>query len=231
MHLASAEHHYWGGHAIVGGHLPLATGVGPGDPLQGEARGRAVRPGRRHHQHRLFPRVDQPGRRLEAAGRLPGREQPVRHGHRGRARVGRVQHLREGLRLRHRSNRQSTARTCWRSTRPWRRRWTTRARKARVLLEALTYRYVGPLDGRPGALPHQGRDRGVARARSDLPARASKLTAEGRRRQRSSEFTQVQSGRRELAEIVQLRRGKPRAGRRRAVRARLRQPASRDRSI
>jgi pyruvate dehydrogenase E1 component alpha subunit len=28
MHMASAEHHYWGGHAIVGGHLPLATGVG-----------------------------------------------------------------------------------------------------------------------------------------------------------------------------------------------------------
>ncbi len=28
MHLASADLHYWGGHAIVGGHLPLATGVG-----------------------------------------------------------------------------------------------------------------------------------------------------------------------------------------------------------
>lgn len=28
MHLASAAHNYWGGHAIVGGHLPLATGVG-----------------------------------------------------------------------------------------------------------------------------------------------------------------------------------------------------------
>jgi len=28
MHLASRERHYWGGHAIVGGHLPLATGVG-----------------------------------------------------------------------------------------------------------------------------------------------------------------------------------------------------------
>ncbi len=27
MHLASAEHRYWGGHAIVGGHLPLATGT------------------------------------------------------------------------------------------------------------------------------------------------------------------------------------------------------------
>lgn len=28
MHMASAEHHYWGGHAIVGAHLPLAAGVG-----------------------------------------------------------------------------------------------------------------------------------------------------------------------------------------------------------
>lgn len=28
MHLASAERNYFGGHAIVGGHLPLATGVG-----------------------------------------------------------------------------------------------------------------------------------------------------------------------------------------------------------
>jgi pyruvate dehydrogenase E1 component alpha subunit len=28
MHLASAAHRYWGGHAIVGGHLPIATGVG-----------------------------------------------------------------------------------------------------------------------------------------------------------------------------------------------------------
>src|SRR5512143_1948957 len=28
MHLADVGRHYWGGHAIVGGHLPLATGVG-----------------------------------------------------------------------------------------------------------------------------------------------------------------------------------------------------------
>ena len=28
MHMASAQHQYWGGHAIVGGHLPLAAGVG-----------------------------------------------------------------------------------------------------------------------------------------------------------------------------------------------------------
>jgi pyruvate dehydrogenase E1 component alpha subunit len=28
MHLADPSRHYWGGHAIVGGHLPLAAGVG-----------------------------------------------------------------------------------------------------------------------------------------------------------------------------------------------------------
>lgn len=27
MHLASHEHHFWGGYAIVGGHLPLAAGI------------------------------------------------------------------------------------------------------------------------------------------------------------------------------------------------------------
>jgi TPP-dependent pyruvate/acetoin dehydrogenase alpha subunit len=28
MHMADPARHYWGGHAIVGGHLPLATGIG-----------------------------------------------------------------------------------------------------------------------------------------------------------------------------------------------------------
>ncbi|MBA3869318.1 MAG: pyruvate dehydrogenase (acetyl-transferring) E1 component subunit alpha [Anaerolineae bacterium] len=28
MHIASREHNFWGGYAIVGGHLPLATGIG-----------------------------------------------------------------------------------------------------------------------------------------------------------------------------------------------------------
>jgi pyruvate dehydrogenase E1 component alpha subunit len=36
MHLASREHQYWGGHAIVGGHLPLATGVGLAIRYKGE---------------------------------------------------------------------------------------------------------------------------------------------------------------------------------------------------
>lgn len=28
MHIASRDHNFWGGYAIVGGHLPLATGIG-----------------------------------------------------------------------------------------------------------------------------------------------------------------------------------------------------------
>ncbi len=37
MHLASAEHRYWGGHAIVGGHMPLATGIALAIQYQGES--------------------------------------------------------------------------------------------------------------------------------------------------------------------------------------------------
>ncbi len=31
MHMASTEHNFWGGHAIVGGHLPVAAGLAIGD--------------------------------------------------------------------------------------------------------------------------------------------------------------------------------------------------------
>lgn len=36
MHLASAAHRFWGGHAIVGGHLPLAAGIGLAIRYKGE---------------------------------------------------------------------------------------------------------------------------------------------------------------------------------------------------
>ena len=36
MHLASLEHKFWGGYAIVGGHLPLATGIALADKYRGE---------------------------------------------------------------------------------------------------------------------------------------------------------------------------------------------------
>src|SRR5512145_3424685 len=34
MHMASVEKNYWGGHAIVGGHLPIAAGLALGDVYQ-----------------------------------------------------------------------------------------------------------------------------------------------------------------------------------------------------
>ncbi len=36
MHLASAEHNFWGGYAIVGGHLPLAAGIALASKYRGE---------------------------------------------------------------------------------------------------------------------------------------------------------------------------------------------------
>lgn len=35
MHMASVEKNMWGGHAIVGGHLPIASGLALGDQYQG----------------------------------------------------------------------------------------------------------------------------------------------------------------------------------------------------
>ena len=36
MHLASAEHNFWGGYAIVGGHLPIAAGIALADQYRGD---------------------------------------------------------------------------------------------------------------------------------------------------------------------------------------------------
>ena len=35
MHMASVEKNYWGGHAVVGAHLPIAAGLAVGDQYQG----------------------------------------------------------------------------------------------------------------------------------------------------------------------------------------------------
>ena len=34
MHMASVEKHFWGGHAIVGAHLPIATGLALADHME-----------------------------------------------------------------------------------------------------------------------------------------------------------------------------------------------------
>ncbi|MFS8543997.1 MAG: thiamine pyrophosphate-dependent enzyme, partial [Limnochordales bacterium] len=38
MHLASLEHHFWGGYAIVGGHIPLAAGMALAHEYRGSDR-------------------------------------------------------------------------------------------------------------------------------------------------------------------------------------------------
>ena len=38
MHLADVSKHFWGGHAIVGGHLPLATGIALANQYQNNGR-------------------------------------------------------------------------------------------------------------------------------------------------------------------------------------------------
>ena len=38
MHLASKDHNFWGGYAIVGGHLPLAAGIALAIPLPRQRR-------------------------------------------------------------------------------------------------------------------------------------------------------------------------------------------------
>src|SRR3990172_11830884 len=35
MHLADVDLNFWGGHAIVGAHLPIATGLAPADKYKG----------------------------------------------------------------------------------------------------------------------------------------------------------------------------------------------------
>ena len=34
MHMASVEKNFWGGHAIVGAHLPIATGLALADQME-----------------------------------------------------------------------------------------------------------------------------------------------------------------------------------------------------
>jgi pyruvate dehydrogenase E1 component alpha subunit len=63
MHLASREHNFWGGYAIVGGHLPLAAGIALASKYRGE-------------DNVTLSYVGSPRY-------LVYREQPVRHGHLG----------------------------------------------------------------------------------------------------------------------------------------------------
>ena len=69
MHLFDKSVNFLGGHAIVGAHLPLATGVGFAIKYQGGDQVIVVLLRRRRGARGRVPRVAEPGRAVEAAGR------------------------------------------------------------------------------------------------------------------------------------------------------------------
>ena len=77
MHFFDAEKNMLGGHAIVGSHIPLATGVGFAIQYRGEDRVCICYFGDGTMNIGAFHEALQHGRPLEAAGHLRRREQPV----------------------------------------------------------------------------------------------------------------------------------------------------------
>ena len=132
-HVRQGNSDFLGGHGIVGGHVPIATGVGFAIKYRGGDQVIVLLHGRSGREQRRVPRSAQHGRALEAAGALHHREQPLRHGHRRRARVGHQRHLRARRQLRHaarRGGRPGRARRARRrSTKPSTARARSRARR------------------------------------------------------------------------------------------------------
>ena len=81
MHFYDVPTGNFGGDGIVGGHLPLAAGMGYAIRLRQTEQVRALLLRRRRGQRGRVPRGAQRELALEPARRLRHREQPLRHGH------------------------------------------------------------------------------------------------------------------------------------------------------
>ena len=182
MHLTDVSVGAYGSFAIVGAHLPIATGFGfaakyteADDVCSGLFR-------RRHGEHRRLPRGHEPRGGLEAAGDLPVREQPLRRvlaggaddADRG-ARPSRGE-LRDA-RCAHRRQRRARGLPGSRGGRRARARWQRPDADRGDDLPP-----QGPLAHRPRHLPAQAGGRGVARAGPDPRARARAGGRRGTRR-------------------------------------------------
>ncbi len=170
MHMASAEHRYWGGHAIIGAHLPIATGVGLAIQYEGKPEAVVCVFGEGSTNIGYFHESVN----LAAVWNLPvvflvennqyGMGTAVEHG------VGGQEDLDQGPRLRHRP--------CH-SRRPKRAGGVPGdagsaepcTYKGALLAGGRHIPLFRPLDGRPGALSQQGRDRPVALTRPDRALR------------------------------------------------------------
>ncbi len=207
MHLASAEHRYWGGHAIVGGHLPLATGVGIEIRYNEKPEAVLCVLGEGTTNIGYFHESVN----LAAVWKLPVVFLVENNQYGMGTEVGKASAVsdiyQKGCAYDIAAPPDRTARTSSRRTRSSAKRWTARARRPGAA-GGVDLPLRRPLHGRPGALSHQGRDRGVARPRSDPPpgrqAAGARAGHAGRAGRRSTHAVEA-----EMAEIVQFAEESP----------------------
>ena len=161
MHFFDVSRRFYGGHAIVGGGLPVAVGLALADKLQCPGAGDRVLLRRRGGGRGRVPRVAQPGRAVEAPGPLPLREQPLRDGHRAGPPPVAARHPAEGRRLRHAVGRRRRHGRAGGGGGHAAGRRPRAARRGPPPAGAAHVSLPRPLHRRPGALPDEGGGRGV----------------------------------------------------------------------
>ena len=152
MHFYDVPAGNFGGDGIVGGHLPIAAGIGYGIRLRGTDQVCLCFFGDGADQRGRLPRGAQRQRSLGPARRLHHREQPLRHGHVHRPRLVGQGPLPARLRLRSAAPRGQRHGRRGRAQRAWARPSSARARRS------------GPPSSRP---------RPTAIAATPCPTRAS----------------------------------------------------------
>ena len=165
---------FYGGNAIVGGGLPLAVGLALADKMQGRHARHGLLLRRRRGGRGRVPRVAEPGRAVAAAGAVLLREQPLCDGHGARRAPSRRPTSASRRAATRADAERSTAWTSWRCHDGGATRCRARARRrGPVLRRVPDLPLPRALDVRPGAVPRQGRSRGVEEARPDpRPSRA-----------------------------------------------------------
>ncbi len=149
MHLADVSRNFWGGHAIVGAHLPLAAGMALADKYRGSDAVTICIFGDGATNIGYFHEA----LNLSKVWQLPVlvglREQPVRHGHGRRPGLGRQPDPPEGRRATACRTPGSTGWTCLPCGRRRSRPWPPCAATGPSCWRSITYRFRGHSMGDP----------------------------------------------------------------------------------